>query len=126
MRVAVAALLAFAVLLGPAGAAELATSIAGRADRHTTESLLAHPAVTTINVPSDVSYKRAMSYRAVPMSALLGNVPREDMVRFVAADGFAASIPASMLLAATEDAPRAYLAIEPANAPWPPLKAGAK
>jgi len=126
MRVAVAALLAFAVLLGPAGAAELATSIAGRADRHTTESLLAHPAVTTINVPSDVSYKRAMSYRAVPMSALLGNVPREDMVRFVAADGFAASIPASLLLAATEDAPRAYLAIEPANAPWPPLKAGAK
>src|SRR6185295_16835421 len=70
MRVAVAALLAFAALLAPVGAAELATSIGGRADRHTTESLLAHPAVTTINVPSDVSYKRAMSYRAVPMSAL--------------------------------------------------------
>ena len=123
---AVAAVLAFAAALSAADAAELTTTIAGRAEKYTTESLLAHPAVTTINVPTDVSYKRAMSYRAVPVSALLGNVPREDMVRFVAADGFAASIPASLLVAATEDAPRAYLAIEPANAQWPPLKAGAK
>jgi len=126
MRVAIAVVLALAALIGAADGAELTTTVAGRVDRHTTESLLAHPAATTINVPSDVSYKRAMSYRAVPVSALLGGVPREDAVRFVAADGFAASIPASMLMAATEDAPRAYLAIEPANAPWPPLKAGAK
>jgi len=125
MRV-VAAVLAFTAIVSVAGAAELATTIAGHAEKHTTESLLAHPAAITINVPSDVSYKRAMTYRAVPVSALIASVPREDMVRFVAADGFAASIPAAMLMAATEDAPRAYLAVESASAPWPPLKAGAR
>ena len=120
------AALAFAALVSGAEAAELSITIAGRTQKYTTEALLAHPAATTITVPQDVSYKRPMTYRAIPASVLLASVPREDTVRFVAADGFAASIPASLLVAATEDAPRAYVAIEPANAQWPPLKAGAK
>jgi mono/diheme cytochrome c family protein len=125
MRISAAAIM-FVAFTSAAPAADLTTTIAGRTQKYSTAALLAHPAVTTITVPQDVSYKKAMTYRAVPASVLLAGLPREDTVRFVAADGFAASIPAALLMAATEDAPRAYLAIEPANAPWPPLKADAK
>lgn len=56
---------------------------------------------------------------------LVGAVPREDSLRFVASDGFAATIPAPPLMATGDDAARAYLAIEPPAARWPALKAGA-
>jgi mono/diheme cytochrome c family protein len=125
MRISTAAFL-LAAFVSSSDAAELTTTIGGRTQKHTTAALLAHPSATTITVPQDVSYKKPMTYRAVPASVLLAGLPREDTVRFVAADGFAASIPAALLMAATEDAPRAYVAIEPANAPWPPLKADAK
>ncbi|MET0205151.1 MAG: cytochrome c [Casimicrobiaceae bacterium] len=125
LRICAVVLVVFA--LTPAlEAAELTATIAGRTHKYTTAALLAHPAATTITVAQDVSYKKPMTYRAVPASVLLAGLPREDTVRFVAADGFAASISATLLLAQTEDAPRAYVAIEPANAPWPPLQAGAK
>ena len=125
MKVAFAACL-LAALVSSAGAADLTTTIAGRTQKHTTATLLAHPSVTTITIPQDVSYKKAMTYRAVPASVLFAGAPGEDTVRFTAADGFAASVPASMLLATSDDAPRAYLAIEPANAPWPALKPDAR
>jgi mono/diheme cytochrome c family protein len=107
-------------------AADLAVDIGGRMQTLTSEALLGNPATVTITVPQDVSYKRAMTYRAIPASVLVAGVSRDDSVRFVANDGFVATIPAALLLAAAEDQPRAYLAIEPPNAPWPPLKAGAK
>jgi mono/diheme cytochrome c family protein len=125
MRISAAVLL-FAAFVATCGAAELTATIAGRTQKYSTAALLAHPSATNITVAQDVSYKKPMTYRAVPASVLLAGLPREDTVRFVAADGFAASIPAGLLMAASEDAPRAYLAIEPANAPWPPLKADAK
>jgi mono/diheme cytochrome c family protein len=125
MRISAAAYV-LALLVSTADAADLTVTVAGRTQKYSTATLLAHPSVTTVSVPQDVSYKRAMTYRAIPASVLLAGLPREDTARFVAADGFAASVPATLLLAQTEDAPRAYLAIEPANAPWPPLKADAK
>ena len=125
MRIGAAAY-AFAAFLSTADAADLTVTVAGRTQKYSTAALLAHPAVTTVSVPQDVSYKRAMTYRAIPASVLLAGLPREDTARFAAADGFAASVPAPLLLAQTEDAPRAYLAIEPENAPWPPLRADAK
>src|SRR5262249_18747315 len=67
-----------------------------------------------------------MTYRAVPMSVLLAGLPRDDSVRFTASDGFAATLQAASLLSTADDAPRAYLAVEPANAQWRPLKAGGK
>jgi mono/diheme cytochrome c family protein len=125
MRIAAAAYV-LAAVMSAADAADLTVTIGGRVQKYSTAALLAHPSVTTVSVPQDVSYKRAMTYRALPASVLLAGLPREDTARFVAADGFAASVPATLLLAQTEDAPRAYLAIEPANAPWPPLTPGAK
>jgi len=109
-----------------AAAPELSVTIGGHTAKYTAEALLANPAAVTITVPADVSYKRSMTYRAVPMSVVLPGLARDDSVRVVADDGFAATLLAGPLLAASEDAPRAYLAVEPPNAPWPPLKAGAK
>ena len=119
-----AAALCFAALVSTADAADLSVTVGGKKQTLTTATLLAHPAATTITVAQDVSYKKPMTYRAVPASVLLAALPREDTVRFVAADGFATSIPAALLMAATDDAPRAYLAIEPVNASWPPLAEG--
>ncbi len=103
---------------------ELTVSVSGRAQKYTQESLLAHPAAVSVTVPQDVAYKRSMTYRAVPMSVLLAGAQRDDSVRFVAADGFAATMLAGPLLATADDAPRAYLAVEPPNAAWPALRAG--
>lgn len=119
------AVVALAHMVADAASPELTVSAGGRAQKHTVESLLAHSAAVTITVPNDVSYKRSMTYRAVPLSVLLPDLPRDDSVRFVAADGFAATLAAAPLLAAGEDAPRAYLAVEPPTSSWPPLKAGA-
>jgi len=102
----------------------LTVTAGGRTATHTVASLLAHPAAVPITVPRDVSYKRPMSYQAVPVAALLAGVAPNASLRFAAADGFAATLQADLLLAAGDRAPRAYLALEPPDAPWPPLKAG--
>lgn len=119
------ALVALAHTLADAAAADLMVNVGGRSQALRADALLADPAAVTITVPQDVSYKKSMTYRAVPASALLTGVSKDDSVRFVAADGFAATIPADLLLSTADNAARAYLAIEPANAPWPPLKPGA-
>jgi len=120
------AALAAAHAMAEGASPELTVSVGGRAQKFSQEMLLANPAAVSITVPQDVAYKRSMTYRAVPVSVLLAGVQRDDSLRFVASDGFAATLAAAPLLATADDAPRAYLAIEPANAPWPPLKAGSK
>jgi mono/diheme cytochrome c family protein len=108
-----------------AASPELTITVGERTVKHNVEALLANPATTTITIPLDVAYKRAMTYRAIPLATLLQGVGREDSVRFVASDGFAATISAAPLLASAADGARAYIALEPPAAPWPPLRAGA-
>jgi mono/diheme cytochrome c family protein len=86
-------------------------------------ALLALPSVTSVTIPNDVAYRREMVFHAVPMATLLAGVAADQSVRFVATDGFVATLPAAPLLARGEGAV-AYLAIEATDAPWPPLKAG--
>lgn len=90
--------------------------------RFSTEQLLARPDVREIRVPGDVSYHAAMSYRAVPLKALLEGVPGDAHLQFVALDGFTAEIPASLVL--DGHGAEAWLAIEPAARPWPKLGEG--
>jgi len=115
---------AFAALALSAHAADavLTVVVAGHTDTYTLESLQNHAEATTITIPRDVSYRREMTYRAVPAAALLRGLPPDATVRFTASDGFAATLPGAPLLAGGEGA-RAYLAIEPPDAPWPPLRA---
>jgi mono/diheme cytochrome c family protein len=107
-----------------AASPELTIVVGERTVKHSVEALLANPATTTITIPQDVAYKRAMTYRALPLATLLQGVGREDSVKFAASDGFAATIAAAPLLATADDGARAYIAIEPPATHWPPLKAG--
>jgi mono/diheme cytochrome c family protein len=83
-------------------------------------ALLANPAIQTIDVPADVTYKRAMRYRAVPLSALVPSLNNIESLQLIALDGFVANIPGSAL----SHTAQAWLAIEPADTPWPALKSG--
>jgi mono/diheme cytochrome c family protein len=103
-----------------AAEANLTVTIAGRTTTYAPESLLGMPAAASVAIANDVAYKREMSFRAVPAASLLGGVAPDDTLRFVASDGFVATIPAALLLARSGAV--AYLAVEPADAPWPPLK----
>lgn len=120
VRLAVVCLLSLAVVRAAAAEPELTVTIAGRATTYAPASLLGMPAVATITIPNDVAYKRDMSFRAVPAASLLAGVGPDDTLRFVASDGFVATIPAALLLARNGAVP--YIAVEPPDAPWPALK----
>ena len=106
----------------PAGAAQLRLEAGAQSRTWTTAQLLAHPQARTVEIPADVSYKRAMHYRAVPVAALLDSLRDTDHLQAVASDGFAAEMPAAPLL--QRGPAQAWLAIEDPAAPWPPLAAG--
>lgn len=114
--------LAALALLHPAGAAEPGIDLAfGAHTQHRSRSeLLANPALRTIDVASDVAYQRPMRYRALPLSALMPHAAWDGIVQFTALDGFVANIPGKLLASGGEP----WLAIELADAPWPPLKPG--
>lgn len=89
-------------------------------------ALLARPDAQDIEVDRDIGYGGATRrYRAVPLSAILNLLPASPSVRRtlegVALDGFAAQIPLPLVLNGAADAARAWLAIEPPEAPWPAL-----
>jgi len=84
----------------------------------TRKELLANPALRTIDVMTDVAYHRNMQYQAVPLNALIRDVPPDGSVQFTATDGFVANIPVKTLLGVGQ----AWLAIEAEDAAWPPLK----
>jgi mono/diheme cytochrome c family protein len=108
-----------------AGAAEpaLDLTIGGETRHFTREQLLARPDAVTIAVAKDVSYGRAMSYRAVPLAALIAGLtpPPDTVIEAVATDGFAAQLPVDLLVNTDPRTAIAWVAIEPADAPWPPL-----
>lgn len=94
---------------------------AGAQTRHLNRSeLLANPATQTIDVPADVAYQRPMHYRAVPLSALVPSLRQLAALQFTAQDGFVANISGSVFAGKAQP----WLAIEPADAPWPALKSG--
>lgn len=82
--------------------------------------LLRHPAVRTITIPFDVTYKQTMHYRALPLRAILRDLHQVETIQFKAKDGFVATLPAQLLSGAAEP----WLAIEPPNDRWPALKPG--
>lgn len=101
---------------------ELSVVLGGRMATYAPAALLAMPAATSVTIPADVAYKRDMTYRALPVSALLAGVAPDETIRLVANDGYVATVPAALLLA--RGGSIAYLAIETPDAPWPALKPG--
>lgn len=112
-------MLASVLLAFPAYAAQLTLDLANGSRTWDTAQLLKHPQARDIDIPDDVSYKRAMHYRAVPVAVLLEGVSDGDHLQAVATDGFAAEMPAGPLLQKTGS--QAWLAIEDPAQPWPGL-----
>jgi len=89
----------------------------------TRDELLKRPDATTIDVARDVSYRMQMSYRAVPVASLLAGMklPDDSVIEAVALDGFIAQLPPDLVLSTDNRKAVAWLAIEPADRPWPPM-----
>jgi mono/diheme cytochrome c family protein len=64
-----------------------------------------------------------MSYRAVRVASLLAGItlPRESVIEAAALDGFIAQLPPAPVLNTDNSKAVAWLAIEPADQPWPPI-----
>ncbi|PVZ39535.1 cytochrome c [Pseudomonas sp. CC120222-01a] len=106
----------------PLSAAQLHLELGDSARQWSSEELLKHPQARDIDIVQDVSYKRPMHYRAVPLATLLQGVKPDDHLQAVALDGFAAEMPAGPLL--QEGPARAWLAVEDPARPWPALADG--
>lgn len=118
MKPLVLCLLALCLIL-PAQAAELKVDLGHGVTTYRTENLLKRHDVRTINVLADVAFRRTMSYRAVPLMALLKGIDAGAHLQFVGSDGFAAEIPAALIL--NPHGSEAWLAIEDPARPWPAL-----
>jgi mono/diheme cytochrome c family protein len=111
--------------ISPVAAADLIVDLGSRRTL-TTEALLARPDVATIEVPADVTYKRTMSYRAVPLRALLGSdgIRADQDLQVTGTDGFVTNLPSGLISDATGQGAVPWLAIEPPNDPWPRTPSG--
>lgn len=113
----------WALLLSmPLSAAQLMLELGENSRTWQTEELLKHPQAQTLTINNDVSYKKDMTYRAVPVAALLTGIKPTDHLQAVALDGFAAELNAAPLL--NTKGAQAWLAIEDPAQPWPPLSEG--
>jgi mono/diheme cytochrome c family protein len=90
----------------------------------TTEQLLARPDAATIQVPNDATFHRTMTYRAVPLRALLGitELPADKELQITASDGFVTHLPADLLFGAGKKRAEPWLAIETPDEPWPQVQ----
>jgi mono/diheme cytochrome c family protein len=100
-------------------AAELTVDLGRGISRYQTQALLDRKDVRTVVIPADVAFQRTMRYRALPLTALLGPISAGEQLQFVATDGFAANIPAALIL--NQQGSQAWLAIEDPRQPWPAL-----
>lgn len=81
--------------------------------------LLSNAATREILLARDAAYNKTMKVRAISIEALLPQVAKIESLQIVALDGFVANISGSVLAGQGQ----AYIAIEPADMPWPALKA---
>jgi mono/diheme cytochrome c family protein len=91
--------------------------------RLTAEELLARPDAAFLTIPNDVTYRRAVTYRAVPLATLIGEAALIgfDTIESRASDGFVSQIPAALVRKGAEGGSVAWVAIEDPAAPWPNL-----
>ena len=100
-------------------AASLTISVGGVTRTFTGTELLARSDAATVAVPRDPAYGRATTYRAVPLRALLAQLPADaaDTFEMRATDGFVAQLPSQLLKGAATP----WIAVDDPTRPWPPL-----
>jgi len=118
-------LLCILLLPGLAQADEqtITVTVANETRSFTRGELLVRPDVTTIEVVYDITYRAPMTYRAVPVASLLSGMALspDNVIEAVTLDGFIAQLPPGLVLNTDESKAVAWLAIEPADQPWPPI-----
>ena len=69
------------------------------------------------------AYRVPMTYRAVPVASLLAGItlPPDGAIEAVALNGFVAQLPPDLVRNTDASKAVAWLAIEPADHPWPPF-----
>ncbi|MGO4304461.1 c-type cytochrome [Cupriavidus sp. RAF12] len=89
----------------------------------TVDVLLKDRRLTNVTV-EDENLKRRLTFRAIPVAALLRGMPvaADATATTAASDGYVSHLPMRLLLADSADAPRAWLAVENPARPWPRLK----
>ena len=97
--------------------------IGGETRHFARDALLARPDAATVEIANDVAYGKAMRFRAIPLAALLSDLSAsaDSVIETVALDGFAAQLPLDLITNTDPAKAVAWLAIEPGDAPWPPL-----
>lgn len=93
----------------------------------TRSELLKRPDVERVTIKDDPAYPgQTMTYKAVPAHALFSGlkIAADAVIQFQCSDGFSAPLGRDRLLNGAADKSIAYVAIEPADAPWPALKPG--
>jgi mono/diheme cytochrome c family protein len=102
-----------------AGDPVLAVSAGGATRPFTSADLRAWPEAATVTVPDDPAYGRAMTYRAVPLRAVLAALPADaaDTIEARATDGFVSQIPRALI----EGASVPWIAVEDPAHRWPAL-----
>ena len=105
----------------PAGGPTLTVSTDGGVHIFDRDALLARTDVVEITTSRDVAYRTPRKYRAVALAKLLEGVaiPPDAVVEAVAQDGFVTQLPRDLVYA--NDNFVAYMAIEAADRPWPPI-----
>jgi mono/diheme cytochrome c family protein len=127
MRLAIA-VLALAGSLAWIGAARadapaLTVSLGDKARVYTAAELLARPDAATIAIPADVAYGGPMTFRAVPLLALVpaASDPALDTIEARASDGFVSQLPRALIDKGASGGSVAWVAVEDPAAPWPNL-----
>jgi hypothetical protein len=105
----------------PAGGPTLTVSTDGGVHIFDRDALLARTDVVEITTSRDVAYRTPRMYRAAALGKLLQGVaiPPDAVVEAVAQDGFVTQLPRDLVYA--NDGFVAYIAIEAADRPWPPI-----
>lgn len=112
---------------GPDAPPALSLVTADKSQQLAAATLLARPDVVALTVAHDISYRRPMTYRAVPLLSLLDPLleraggSRFDTLEARANDGFIAQIPMALITKGAHGGAVAWLAIEDPAHPWPPL-----
>ena len=119
-----AALATFLALLLPAVAATLRLESGVESLSFDSSELLQDREAAEIEIAADPAYHQPRRYRAVPLASLLSRLtpPEDSALETVALDGYAAQIPLRAVLGSGgEEGSRAWIAVEPADAPWPAM-----
>jgi mono/diheme cytochrome c family protein len=123
---AIVLVLATAFALGAAARAEgptLTISLGDVPRPYSAAELLGRSDAATITIPADVSYGRPMTFRAVPLLALIPSSanPALDTIEARASDGFVSQLPRALIGKGASGGAVAWIAVEDAASPWPNL-----